>query len=387
MGNTFEEMSLNTSLIAALEKEGITVPTEVQIKAVPRAMENRDIIVQSETGTGKTLAFLLPLFHKLDPSLREMQAIILVPTHELAVQIMRQIERLSQNSDIKPTGAVMIGNVNIDRQVEKLKERPHIIVGTSGRILELIKKKKISAHTVKTIILDEADRLLDDSNIENIKAVIKSTLKERQLMAFSATISREAEDRAAALMKEAEVIRAEEKLVGIPDTLEHICFIADQRDKIEVLRKIVRILNPERAIVFVHNQGNEIEISTSKLKYHGLKAEGIHGTSRKLDRKKTMEDFRAGKIQLLVASDMAARGLHIEGITHIINLNIPEDIKDYVHRAGRAGRNGNKGLVVSIATERELQFMNKHEKALGINIIHKEMYKGVISDAKIKRNV
>jgi superfamily II DNA/RNA helicase len=288
---------------------------------------------------------------------------------------------LSQNSDIKIKGATIIGNVNIDRQIEKLKEKPHIIVGTAGRILELIKKRKISAHTVKTIVIDEADRLMDENNVENVKAVIKSTLKERQIMACSATVPKSVETGIMAQMKEAQVIRVEEKL-SVPDTISHMYFLADKRDKIDTLRKLVRILEPQKAIVFVNNQGNEIEIFTSKLKFHGLSAEGIHGTSHKLERKKAMEDFKAGKIQLLIASDIAARGLHIEGITHIFNIDIPEDVKAYVHRVGRSGRNGNTGMAVSIATERELEFVKKYEKELNIHIEPKSMYKGVIVEVK-----
>ncbi|NLD46377.1 MAG: DEAD/DEAH box helicase [Clostridiaceae bacterium] len=383
MSGSFDATGLDPKLITALEKENITVPTDVQQRVIPEALKNRDIIAQSGTGTGKTLAYLLPLYEKLNASLKEMQAIILSPTHELAVQIMRQIERLSKNSGIDISGAAMIGNVNIDRQIEKLKERPNIIVGTPGRILELIKKRKITAHTIKTIIIDEADRLMDESNVEVVKAVIKSTLKERQLMAFSATMPEKTKVSLGGQMKEPVIILVEEKL-SVPENITHLCFLAERRDKIEVLRKLVRILEPERAIVFVNNQGNEIEIFTSKLKYHGLNAEGIHGSSRKLDRKKTMEAFRAGKLQLLIASDIAARGLHIEGVTHIFNVNIPEDIKDYVHRAGRSGRNGNTGTVVSIATERELQFIKKCEKELGIHIAPKGMYKGTIVDKRFK---
>jgi superfamily II DNA/RNA helicase len=145
---------------------------------------------------------------------------------------------------------------------------------------------------------------------------------------------------------------------------------------------LVRIMEPQKGIVFLNNQGNEIENFTSKLIYHGIKAAGIHGTSRKMDRKKSLEDFRGGKVQLLIASDIAARGLQIEGITHIFNVNIPENVRDYVHRVGRSGRNGNTGTAVSIATERELQFIRKFEKSLNISISPKDMYKGVIIDAK-----
>lgn len=360
MNILFDSLNLNPSLVTALKKENITIPTEIQRLVIPKAMENQDLIVQSETGTGKTLAYLLPLFQKINTNGKEMQAIILTPTHELAIQILRQIERLSQNSELKATATPVIGNVNIDRQIEKLKEKPHIIVGSPGRILELIRKKKISAHTVKTIILDEADRLIDENNLEVVSAVIKSTLKERQLMLFSATMPQDTIARALTIMKEPRVIKAEEN-ISVPASIQHLYFFAEQRDKIEVLRKLVRIMNPQKAIVFV-SHGDEIEIMAEKLKYHGISAEGIHGANIKADRKKTMDDFRSGKLQLLIASDLAARGLHIEGITHIFNLDISEDPKVYLHRAGRTGRNGNTGTAVSVITSRELPLVGMYEK-------------------------
>lgn len=378
MTELFNEFDLDRSLLRALEKENITVPTEVQRRAIPEIIKNKDMIVQSETGTGKTLAYLLPLYKKINTSAREMQAIILVPTHELAIQVQRVVELLSQNSDIKVSSAPIIGNVNIDRQIDKLKEKPHIIVGSTGRILELIKKKKISAHTIKTIILDEADRLLSDSDMDNVRAVIKSTMKDRQLLMFSASISKETEARGREMMKEPEVIKGEEKL-SVPETIEHICFVAEQREKFEVLKKVVRILNPSKAIVFTSGI-EEAEMVTEKLKYHGFAAEGIHGTNFKTERKKAMEGFRTGKVQLLIASDIASRGLDIEGVTHIFSMNAPEEPRDYLHRAGRTGRIGNTGVAVSIVTTRELQTIKQYEKAFKIKIAVKEMYKGNIVD-------
>ena len=184
MAEVFEELGLIPALVTALHKEDILTPTEIQKLAIPAALKNQDIIGQSETGTGKTLAYLLPLFQKIDVSERQMQAIILAPTHELVIQIQRQIETLAVNSELKVTGTPIIGNVNIIRQIEKLRDKPHIIVGSPGRILELIGKRKITAHTIKTIVIDEADRLLDKHNLDAIKAIIKSTLREETTVAF-----------------------------------------------------------------------------------------------------------------------------------------------------------------------------------------------------------
>ena len=376
MEQTFAGLQLNSSLIEALKLAEITVPTEIQQKVIPATGNNSDLIFQSETGTGKTLAYLLPLFEKLDTEKKEMQALILVPTHELAIQVIRVIEMLSLNSDLKATSTPVIGDVNITRQVDKLRTKPHIIVGTAGRILELIQKKKISAHTIKTIIVDEADRLLDDSNIEGIKAVIKTTLKERQIVMCSASMSARTIERAKTLMKDPQIIKST-TAIEVPDTIDHIYFVAEQRDKIEVLRKLVRIINPKKAIAFFGNADDILE-ATEKLKFHKLRADGLHGSNIKSDRKKTMDDFKSGRLQLLIASDLAARGLDIEGVTHIFNVNIPERSMEYLHRAGRTGRNGNEGMAISIVTENEIPLIKQYEKELRVSIIPKSMYNGVI---------
>lgn len=376
----FAELELHPSLLAALEKENITTPTEVQRRVIPEMLKNRDLIVQSQTGTGKTLAYLLPLFKKINSTAKEMQAIVLVPTHELAIQVQRVIEHLSQNSDVKVSSTPIIGNVNIDRQIEKLREKPHIIVGSPGRILELIKKKKIAAHTIRTIVLDEADRLMND--MENVKAVIKSTMRDRHLLMFSASIPKETEAWGMEMMKEPKMIREEAKL-SIPDTIEHIYFLSEQRGKFDVLRKIVRILDPQKAIVFTAGI-EEAVLVTEKLKHHSFAVEGIHGTNLKEERKRALEGFRTGKIQLLTATDIASRGLDIDGVTHIFSMNAPQEPEDYLHRAGRTGRNGKPGVAVTIVTDRELQRIRQYEKALKIKISGKYMYKGKILDIGTK---
>ena len=380
MNKIFNDLGLVEALIEGLKKENIVTPTPIQEKAIPAALENKDIVAQSETGSGKTLAYLLPIFQKIDLSKREMQAIILTPTHELAIQIQRQVEILSKNSDIPVTSTPIIGNVNIARQIDKLKEKPHIIVGSAGRILELIKKKKVTAHTIKTIVIDEADRLLDMHNIDAVKAIIKSTMKDRQLMIVSATISKEAENIAKNLMKDPEFIKVEESHT-IATNISHMYFLSEQREKFDMLRKLVRMINPEKAIVFI-NKSEEIAMITEKLKFNGLKAEGIHGTSMKENRKKAMDDFRSGKIQLLVASDVAARGLDIKGVTHIFNLDMPEDPKSYLHRVGRTGRAGESGTAISVVTEAEKALIQRYEKNFGIIIPGKDMYMGKIVDLK-----
>jgi superfamily II DNA/RNA helicase len=376
MATSFDKLGLNLELVEGLKKRSITEPTEIQEKVIPVALENKDIIGESQTGSGKTLAYLLPLFMKIDSSKREMQAIILAPTHELVMQIEKEIKLLSETSGVPVTSTPIIGDVNIKRQVEKLKEKPHIIVGSALRIHELIKMKKIAAHTVKTIVIDEGDRLLDFENVSGVKDVIKTTMRDRQLMVFSATIGTQTLTEAKALMKEAEVIKVEETTTVNPN-IEHLYIVTEQRDKLEYLRKLIAAENPKKAIVFI-NKSDDTQITTLKLQHHNLKAFGIYGKATKEERKKAMDDFKGGKLQILVASDIAARGLDIKDVTHIFNLDMPEHSKDYLHRVGRTGRAENYGSAISIVTEKEVSSIKRYEKDFGIKIEQIDVYKGNI---------
>jgi len=379
MLTSFESLGLAEALIAALKGQGIINPTEIQELVIPVIIANRDVVGQSETGTGKTLAYLLPIFQKIDMQRRETQALILTPTHELAIQIQKEIDILAKDSGFSVTSTAIIGNVNITRQIEKLKVKPQIIVGSSGRILELIHKKKISAQTIKTLVLDEADRLLDENNSQTVKAVIKTTLNRTQLLLFSATLPPASLARASELLKNPEIIRITDKVMIAP-TITHSYFLAEQRDKIEVLRKIIRHVIPRRALIFI-NKSEEIEKTVEKLKYHGLEAEGIYGGANKTDRRKAMDDFRGGKVSLLVASDLAARGLDIKGVTHIINLDLPEDPQLYLHRVGRTGRAGESGIAISIVNAKEVFNIKRLENTFEISITPKEMVLGKIADS------
>ncbi|MBN2851729.1 MAG: DEAD/DEAH box helicase [Clostridia bacterium] len=380
MNEFFDLNMINPALKEALLKQNIVALTEIQKKAIPEALKNKDIVVQSETGTGKTLAYLVPLFQKTEIQKHETQAIILTPTHELAIQVLRQIELLSLNAGMMISSTPIIGNVNIDRQIDKLKAKPHIIVGSAGRILELIKKKKIAAHTVKTIVIDEADTLIDKNNLETVREVIKCTQKDRQLMMFSATITNEAKERAIELMKQPEFI-SDTKKATVPDSIEHMYFMAESREKIEVLRKIIRIMKPSKALLFV-SEREQLDILTERLLYHGIKVKSLHGDKQKNDRKTAMNEFRSGKIQVLAVTDIAARGLDIEGVTHIINMDIPEKVKIYLHRAGRTGRMGKKGIAVSIVSKQEEPIIFDYEKSLNITISPKNTFKDAIIDLK-----
>lgn len=380
MSNSFHALNLNGKLTEGLKRLNINIPTEIQQKAIPLAIENKDIIAQSETGTGKTLAYLLPIFEKINTDNKEMQAIILAPTHELAMQINNEIKNISSSSNISLKSMAIIGEVNIKRQIEKLKEKPHIIVGSPGRILELIKKRKITAHTVKTIVIDEGDRLLDKNNVKVVKDVIKTTLRERQLMLFSATINESTLNVAKDLMKEPKIVKVKEKNT-VNENIKHLCIVGEHRERIETLRKLIAATSPKKAIVFI-NKNEEIELTTLKLQYHKIKAYGIYGSAEKEQRKKALEDFKLGKIQILVSSDLSARGLDIEDVNYIFNLDLPQNPKEYLHRVGRTGRASNKGTAISIVTEKEKTLIKKYEREFNINIEEKQLYKGKLISGK-----
>lgn len=376
MINSFKDLNLKDKLIQGLKKEGIIEPTEIQAKVMPLALENKDIIGQSETGSGKTLAYLLPIMQNIDATKRETQCIILSPTHELAIQINNQIKLLSENSGTQIRSAAIIGTASIKRQIEGLKkDKPHIVVGSTGRILELIKDKKLKAHTVRTIVLDEGDRLLDDNNIAAVKDVIKTTLKDqRQMMLFSATISDQTIKAASEIMKDPEVIRANEETVVNPK-IEHFYIEGELRDKFDTLRKLVAATKPKRAIVFI-NKSEEVDITTTKLRYHKLTVEAIYGASSKEERKNAMEAFKSGRVQLLVSSDLSARGLNIEDVSYIFNLDLPPTSKEYIHRVGRTARGQNSGTAVSIITPKDLPIIRSYERELGIDITEKSLSHG-----------
>ncbi|MBU3196382.1 DEAD/DEAH box helicase [Clostridium algidicarnis] len=370
----FESLKITEKMISGLEGLGIKKPTEIQEKVIPLALEGKNLIGQSETGTGKTLSYLLPIIEKIDVNKKEMQCIIIAPTHELVMQIHNTISDLRNSSGIEVSSTPLIGSANITRQIEKLKSKPHIIVGSSGRILELIKKRKISAHTIKTMVIDEVDKLLDKDNIPSIKEIIKATPKETQIMMFSATITGNTLDVSKTLASDIVVVSVK-NTNAVNENIIHGYILTEHRKKIDTLRKLISAVKPKRALVFI-NSSYDVEKTLEKLRFHNIKVDSVHGSNDKEDRQRALENFRKGSIQVLVASDIAARGLDIKGITHVINLDLPKDSKDYLHRAGRVARAGEIGEVFSLVDPKEEGFIKKYEDSFKIIIPEKYMYGG-----------
>ena len=371
----FNKLGLNENIIKGLEKQGITTPTKIQELSIPCILENKDVIGEAYTGNGKTLAFIAPLFQKIDTNKKEMQVLILAPTHELVMQIVSQIKLLSKNSEISVTTLGLIGDVNIDKQIKKIKEiKPHIVVGTPGRIADLIRKRKVTAHTLKTIVIDEADNLLDNTSSPTVKDIIKATMRDRQLLVFSATINDSTLSLAKSLMKEPEIFKSNEK-ISLNPNISHMYIEVDKREKFETLRKLIAAVNPEKALVFV-NRGYEINLVTEKLQFHNKSAFAIHKGLSKEQRQNALESFRNGKINILVSSDISARGLDIQGITHIINLDFPSNPNEYLHRAGRTARGNNFGCTISLVTSKEKAAIRIYEREFNIKITKKILKQG-----------
>ena len=379
--NNFQQLNLDSNLIKGLQKQGITSPTEVQSLVFENIKNHKDMVVQAQTGSGKTLSYLLPLFEKIDTTKRETQVIVLAPTHDLVMQIVNQVKILSQNSEIPLTTLPLIGEVNIQKQIKNIKDtKPHIVVGSCGRILDLIKQRKLKVHTVKTIVLDEVDSLLSGKNTSVVKDIIKCTLRDRQLLAFSASTNVNCLDICNSLMKEPVIIKSS-KEADVNENISHMYLLCDRRDKFKTLRKALAAVNPKKAIVFVNDE-ESIEIISEKLNFHGRRNMAISGNMTKEDRKIALDKFKSGKVKILVSSDLSARGLDIQNITHVFNLDFPVNKNEYIHRSGRTARGNNTGDTISIVTNKELGAIRVYSREFNIDIKRKDLYEGKLIDFK-----
>lgn len=377
--NKSYDINLDFNLSKALQKQGIKSLNKIQSLVFEDIKDYKDLIVQAQTGSGKTLAYLLPLFQKIGTSKRETQVLILAPTHELSMQIVNQVKLLSENSGINVTTLPLIGEVNIQKQIKNIKSiKPHIVVGTTGRILDLIKQRKLKVHTVKTIVLDEVDSLIGGKSLKSVKDVIKCTLKDRQLLAFSASADDKCVEILKDLMKDPKIVKTENK-VSVNKNINHMYLLGDKRDKFKLLRKSLAAVNPKKAIVFVNDE-ESIEVINNKLNFHNRNSVCIYGRMTKEDRKNALDKFKSGKANVLVSSDLSARGIDIKDVTHVFNLDFPVSSNEYIHRVGRTARGLNQGDAISIITPKELASVRILSKEFNIKISHKDLYEGKLID-------
>ncbi|MEI7026647.1 DEAD/DEAH box helicase [Paenibacillus sp. y28] len=381
MNELFEALSIPAPLAAKLKEKGIITPSPVQAQAIPVLLEGKDALVQSQTGTGKTLAYLLPLLQRINPSSGDVQAVVVAPTQELAMQIRLELDEYGPALGIR--ALPLIGGASLSRQVDKLKLRPQVVVGTPGRLVELLKLRKLKMQAVRTLVVDEVDQVFDLGAQNQIEQIIRSALRDRQLMFFSATLTDAIRTTASRWMKDPQEIIVHPEHKTAP-TLEHVFIVCEERDKIETLRRLVRNLNPKKALVFT-NQTEDVGELMAKLKYAGLSIEAIYGDAGKQERARVMSGFRRGSFQLLLATDVAARGIDIPELSYVFQIDPAIDSEHYVHRAGRTGRMGRSGVVISIITERERFIVEKFAKQLGTRFTEKALAYGKLVDVQEKR--
>lgn len=371
---TFKEFGLNPEIMKSLDDLGFTAPTPIQEKTIPFILETKkDLIALAQTGTGKTAAFGLPILNQLDPTGKNLQAIILCPTRELCLQITQDIKKFSKYSRGIITTAVY-GGESITLQIRSLRSGTNIVVGTPGRVCDLIRRKVLHLNSIEWLVLDEADEMLDMGFKEDLDAILSETPKTRQTLLFSATISNSVHSIAKRYMNSAEEISIGEKNVGT-ENVTHEYYVAQTRDRFEALKRILDSLPGVYGILFCRTRRETQEVA-DKLKQANYDTEALHGDISQNMRTKIMDRFKRKQIRLLVATDVAARGIDVNNLTHVINYNLPDQNESYTHRSGRTGRAQNNGVSISIVSPREVRTIRELENVVGRKIERKNIPKG-----------
>ena len=365
----FKDYNLSKEIVRALESLGYEHPTEVQSKVIPIALEKRDLAVKSQTGSGKTAAFGIPICELVDWDENKPQALVLTPTRELAVQIKEDIMNVGRFKRIKATA--VYGKHPFTRQKLELKQRTHVVVGTPGRVLDHIQKGTLDLARLKYLVIDEADEMLNMGFIDQVEAIIKELPKARITMLFSATLSKDVEKLCHQYMNDPVniEIKATERTTN---KIEHFLFVVRAEDKFDLLRDVTIMENPDSCIIFCGTQ-EQVDNIFEQLDNLGYPCAKIHGGITQEVRFDVMNDFKRGEFRYLVATDVAARGIDIDNVTLVINYDFPMEKESYVHRTGRTGRAGKEGKAISFATPREERFIAEAEEYIGFKIPRREV--------------
>ncbi|MBI0120553.1 MULTISPECIES: DEAD/DEAH box helicase [Lactobacillus] len=355
----FSELGLKDELLKAIKRSGFEEATPIQEQTIPLALAGKDVIGQAQTGTGKTAAFALPILQNLDKHNKVIQALIIEPTRELAIQTQEELFRLGRDENARVQ--VVYGGADIGRQIRSLKNHvPAILVGTPGRLLDHLKRKTIDLENVNTIVLDEADEMLDMGFIQDIESILSYVKNRKQTLLFSATMPKPILNISEKFMNNPEIVRIKTKELTA-DLIDQYFVRAKDSEKFDIMCRLIDVESPDLAVVFVRTKRRVDEV-TRGLQARGYNAAGIHGDLSQARRLTVLKRFRAGKLDILVATDVAARGLDISGVTHVYNYDIPQDPDSYVHRIGRTGRAGQNGSSITFVTPNEIGYMRTIEQ-------------------------
>ncbi|MDU4939535.1 MAG: DEAD/DEAH box helicase [Clostridium sp.] len=369
MINKFSNFNLSKELIKALDALEYKEPTGVQEKVIPEVLFNKDLIVKSQTGTGKTGAFVIPLCEKVKWEENEPQVLILSPTRELAIQIGEDVKNIGRYKRIK--GVSVYGKAPFKDQAQELKGKTHIVIGTPGRVLDHIDRGTLNTSNIKYLVIDEADEMLNMGFIRQVEGVIRRIPKKRVTMLFSATIPEEIQELCSKHLKRPVNIEVESSGLVV-DRIENILFRVKGEEKLKYLRMLLAKEKPETAVIFCRTKEN-VDAEYDYLKSLGYSVDKIHGGMLQKDRISTMERFKKGDFRILVATDIASRGIDVEGITHVINVDVPLEKEAYVHRIGRTARAGKSGKAITFVTPYEDRFLNDIEEYIGFKIPEKKL--------------
>lgn len=361
----FSELGLSDSLLKAIKRSGYEEATPIQEQTIPMVLKGQDVIGQAQTGTGKTAAFGLPIIEHVDNNNPAIQALVISPTRELAIQTQEELFRLGKDKHVRVQ--VVYGGADIRRQIRNLKQHPQILVGTPGRLRDHLSRHTVKLKDIQTLVLDEADEMLNMGFLDDIEAIVNQTTADRQTLLFSATMPPEIKKIGVKFMTDPTMVRIKAKELTT-DLVDQYYVRAKDYEKFDIMTRLIDVQDPDLTIVFGRTKRRVDELSRGLIA-RGYNAAGIHGDLSQDQRSKIMRRFKRGQLDILVATDVAARGLDISGVTHVYNYDIPSDPDSYVHRIGRTGRAGHHGVSLTFVTPNEMDYLHEIEKLTRVRML------------------
>lgn len=361
----FNELNLDDSLLSAIAEAGFNEATPIQAQTIPLVLSGVDVIGQAQTGTGKTASFGLPILQEIDVQNPHIQALIISPTRELAVQTQEELQRLGKYRHAKVIA--VYGGSDIRRQIKQLREHPQVVVGTPGRLLDHLKRHTLKLEAVQRVVLDEADEMLDMGFVEDIENILENVPSQHQTLLYSATMPKPIMRIAEKFMQQPQIVKIKSKELTA-DKIEQYMVRSKEYEKFNIMTRLFDVQKPELALIFGRTKRRVDEL-TRGLKARGYNAEGIHGDLSQQKRMSVLRQFKAEKLNYLVATDVAARGLDISGVSHVYNYDIPQDPDSYVHRIGRTGRAGRSGVSVTFVAPNEMSYLRSIEQLTNVRML------------------